>query len=92
MKRRNWHKYTFQTISECGSFAAPQGDDVHHASSLEVLRSHLETWREEHDRVGSDCEAASLLVWKGDLDDVTDQYPDFEMRLGPRNGAVIIPC
>lgn len=84
--------YTLQTISESGSFAAPEGTDVRHASSLADLRWHLDNWSDEHGRVGADESNASLLVWKGRLDDVTDLYPDFIVRLGPRGGLVRESC
>lgn len=85
-------RYTFQTVSESGSFAFPNGTDVRHASSLRDLRWFLDSWMDEHDRVGSDSRDAHLMVWRGHLEDVTDQYPDFELRLGPRGGAIRCAC
>jgi hypothetical protein len=84
--------YTVQLVSESGSFAAPYGDDVEHCNSLKELDALLDYWEGQHDRVGSDSTAASLLVWKGKLEDVTDAYPDFEVKRGKRGGLVKSPC
>ena len=46
----------------------------------------LTDWSEEHPRMGSGERDAHALVWKGTLDDVTDQYPDYQLRFGPRMG------
>ncbi len=85
-------KYTYQTISESGSFSSPEGTDVSHASSKRDLRRALERWQYSHSRVGSDETQASLLVWKGELDDVQDVYPDFEVTSGPKLGARFSAC
>jgi hypothetical protein len=85
-------KYTYQTISESGSFSAPWGDDVEHASSVRELRRALEHWQDSHNRVGSDEQDASLMVWKSELDDVTDIYPEFILKGGPRGGVVKESC
>jgi hypothetical protein len=84
--------YTYQTISESGSFSSPEGADVGHARNKRDLRRALERWQDSHDRVGSDEQLASLIVWKGELDDVTDVYPDFEVKPGPRGGVRFEPC
>lgn len=80
--------YTLQQCSESGSFAAPSGTDVYHATNLADLDWYLDNWEEQHDRFGSDSADASLLVWRGRLDDVTDVYPDFQCRRGPRGGLI----
>ena len=84
--------YTLQTVSESGSFAQPDGTDVRYASNLRDLRWFLDSWMDDHDRVGSDSRDARLVVWKGRLPDVTDCYPDFELRPGPRGGIVRCLC
>lgn len=84
--------YTYQEISESGSFGHPMGDDVNHASNLRELSRALEHWQDAHDRVGSDPQLASLMVWKGTLDDVTDIYPEFELKPGPRGGVIRSNC
>jgi hypothetical protein len=84
--------YTYQTVSESGSFSTPEGSDVEHAQNKRDLCRALERWQDAHDRVGSDEQLASLIVWKGELDDVTDVYPDFEVRTGPRGGARFEIC
>ena len=84
--------YTYQTVSESGSFGSPEGSDVEHARNKRDLRRALERWQDAHDRVGSDEQLASLIVWKGEFDDVTDVYPDFEVKPGPRGGARFEGC
>ena len=86
-------KYTYQENSESCSFASPEGSDVGHATSLPGLRRALERWQDSHERVGSDEKDASLLVWKkAHHDDVTDMYPDFILRPGPRGGVIFETC
>ena len=84
--------YTYQEVSESGSFSNPEGTDVGHARNKRDLRRALERWQDSHDRVGSDEQLASLIVWRGELDDVTDVYPDFEVKPGPRGGARFESC
>lgn len=84
--------YTAQQCSESGSFAPPQADEVHHASSLAGLDWLLDSWEDEHDKVGSDSADATLMVWRGRLDNVQDLYPDFICRRGKRGGLVREAC
>ena len=83
--------YTYQEISDSGNFAMPQPDDVSHATSKRELRLALERWADTNERY-NDRKDASLMVWKGHHDDVTDLCPDFEIRVGPRDGAIFSPC
>jgi len=78
-------KYTYQRLADSGNWALPRSDRLSHASSLYWLRNRLESWA---DTVGrwDDPQCASLMVWIGDYDDVTDLYPDFELKVGPRGG------
>ena len=78
-------KYTYQRLADSGNWAYPQGDDVDHASSMDDLRSSLDSWADTVGRY-DEPQCASLMVWRGDIDDVTDQYPDFELKVGPRGG------
>lgn len=78
--------WTVQTWSDSGSFGAPDGTDVHHCSTKADVEWVLTDWSEEHPRMGSGERDAHALVWKGTLDDVTDQYPDYQLRFGPRMG------
>jgi hypothetical protein len=80
--------YTIQTISDSGSFAQPWGDDIKHCSSLADIRWHLDNWADQHSQVGSEESDAAVRVWKGRYDNVTDLYPDFDCRLGPRGGMI----
>ena len=83
--------YTYQKLSESGSFAHPEGGDVGRAETKAELRLVLEDWAYWHRRVGADERQAVLRVWIGVLHDVTDQYPDFDMVYGPRGGVVEVP-
>ena len=78
--------YTFQQLSDSGSFGYPEGTEVHYASSLQGLRFRLADWAAVHERIGSDSREAVIRVWKGRVPDVTDVYPDFDLRYGPRGG------
>ena len=77
-------KYTYQEVSESGSFSMPYPDDVKHANSKRELESALCKWENEHYRVGSDETMASLWVSIGLLKDI--EYPDFIAIHGPRGG------
>lgn len=79
-------KYTYQAISTSGSFALPKPTDVDYADSIADLRRSLELWVDDGANVGVDSADQSLVVWIGTFDDVTDQYPNFELWLGPRGG------
>jgi hypothetical protein len=83
--------YTFQLLADSGSWAMPEPDSVSHATSLDQLRSELEDWADTVGRL-DDPSLASVMVWRGRLDTVQDQYPDFVLRLGPRGGIVWEPC
>lgn len=84
--------WTLQMWSESGSFAMPDGTDVRHATSKEDVDWLFTEWAEEHPQVGSDERDAKALVWKGHLPDVTDQWPDYELTLGPRHGICWGKC
>lgn len=81
--------YTYQELSNSGNWSNPWGADVEHASSMPQLRRALERWGDTNDDYNQRNDA-SIMVWKGTLDDVTDVYPDFELRFGPRGGVIRI--
>ena len=83
--------YTFQCLVDSGSWAMPPSDDVSYSSSLPGLRDSLEDWRETVGRM-DDPSLCFLMVWKGRLEDVTDQYPDFILKPGPRGGIIKELC
>lgn len=83
--------YTYQEISESGNWAMPQPTDVHHVRGKRELRNALERWADTNDRYNGRRDAY-LIVWNGAIDDVTDQYPDFVLRVGPRDGVIFDPC
>ncbi len=68
-------KYTYQCVSESGSFAPPYPDDIAHADGERELIAALEYWTGQHRRVGSDMNDASLWVCHGTHDSI--EYPDF---------------
>jgi hypothetical protein len=81
--------YTFQKHSESGSLATPDGTQGLCRSSAKAdARLFMDNWLAVHRAVGADPRDASLLVWCGRYRDVTDQYPDFRVVLGPRGGLV----
>ena len=80
--------YTYQEWSESGSFANPHdGKDIKHATSMRQLRHAMERWADLHDDY-ADARDATIRVWRGHLEDVTDVYPDFDLKIGPRGGIV----
>lgn len=83
--------YTYQRLVDSGNWAMPQSDEVGHSSSLPELRDSLEDWRETVESM-DDPNLCSLMVWKGRLEDVADQYPDFILKSGPRGGIVKELC
>jgi hypothetical protein len=86
-------KLTVQTHSLSGSFASPDGkQSLRHVWSKRDAAECLIDWSDDHSRVGSEERDACALVWKGHLKDVTDQYPDYELSMGPRLGVVWSPC
>lgn len=84
-------RYTYQTLSDSGSFAAPAGDNVHHCRAIVQLKAAFEDWARVHRRVGAPDDCAVVRVWIGNLVDVTDVYPDFDLMRGPRGGVQRVP-
>lgn len=86
-------KYTIQTHTESGSWAAPDGtQSLRYAHNKRNCEDILRDWADTVGRF-DDERSCSALVWKGDfLDNVTDLYPDFELTLGPRLGIIWNPC
>jgi len=80
-------KYTYQLMSDSGSFGVPEGDDVRDGRKVSA-ENLLDSWEREHDRVGSDRKDAYLLAWIGRIGNTTDVYPDYEVHRGPRGGLV----
>jgi len=78
--------YTYQEISESGSFSNPYPDDVKHAKNKTDLRLALARWEYSHYQAGSPEECASLWVCIGTYGDI--EYPDFIVGRGPRGGVV----
>ena len=84
--------YTTLLASESGSFASPQGDDVTVCKNKKEVAGLLDYWKQQHDLVGSDSSQASIHVFIGKHEDVTDMYPDFIVSSGPRGGCRFTPC
>jgi hypothetical protein len=84
-------RYTVQSFADSGNWADPQGNEVRHYSNKREVNNDLGYWAdvvEHHD----DRRAAFLMVWCGEFEDVTDQYPDFKVTIGPRGGINWEPC
>jgi hypothetical protein len=84
--------YTYQKLTESGSFGNPEGTEVKYAKNKATLRDAMYKWGRAHEQMGTTDEYAYIYVWKGALDDVTDQYPDFKVRFGPHDGIVFENC
>ena len=83
--------YTILRTSNSCSFAYPEPTDTEVCHSKKELQWILERWQEEHSLVGSEESDASLLIWRGKLEDITDMEPDFQATLGPRGGLQLSP-
>jgi len=78
------------------NLANPEGTDVRHfATKRDVLIAWTAGYFNTHfclDYWGADLPAMSdaftVTVWIGQLDDVTDVYPDAEVTLGRQGGPV----
>lgn len=83
--------YTVQLHAESGNWACPSGTDVKYALSKYEATELLRDWAETVGRY-DDERCASALVWKGELEDVADTYPDFQLVMGPRLGVQWLPA
>lgn len=78
--------YTYQELSESGSFAHPDPDAVRVARSHAELELALTRWEDAHARVGSDLADACLWVWVGRVPRELRMLPDMIATRGPRGG------
>lgn len=76
--------FTIQTYSHCGNYATPEPTDVEHGT-LDYVLGVFDDWRDSVGRYSEESDAYAYL-WKGNLTDVTDAYPDYELTSGPRGG------
>ena len=76
--------YTYQEVSDSGSFTSPYPDDVHHTQGKDGLECVLNCWIDSHYRIGADEDAAALWVCKGKHESI--EYPDWVAYYGPRGG------
>lgn len=83
--------YTLQLHADSGNWASPQADDVRHACNRKGVADWLADWAETVGRYDN-ARCASALVWRGHLDDVADQYPDYLLTIGPRGGIIWQPA
>ena len=85
--------YTVQTMADNGSWAAPWGtDSLHHCASKAEAEAVMNEWADTVERLDERRDARAL-VWRGEyLNDVTDLYPDHELRIGPRRGVQWHEC
>lgn len=84
-------RYTVQKFADSGSWANPEGTDVCYCYNKQDVNDMFNDWGDTVDRYGERQEAY-MIVWCGELDDVTDRYPDFQLRFGPRGGIHWNPC
>jgi len=84
--------YTVQVF--ISGYAAPDGDDVEHFTSLACVKDYFRNCVTEAERYGAayDDGQNTAVICKGLLDDMTDQYPDLIARFGPRHGIVLETC
>ncbi len=74
------------------SYAAPAGTAVEHFSSLAVAKDVLYSRAENADGRTPCVEESEMLIWRADLSDTTDIYPDLRLYFGPRGGIRTEPC
>ena len=84
-------RYTIQKHCDSGNWTHPFPQDVFHCANKESVNSLFEDWA---DTVGQfdDERDAYFIVWCGELDDITDKYPDFKVSYGPRMGIIWERC
>jgi len=85
--------YTVQILADSGNWAAPGGtDSLHHCDSRAAAEAVLNEWADTVERL-NERQCARALIWLGEyLNDVTDLYPDYELRIGPRHGIQWHEC
>jgi hypothetical protein len=84
--------YTIQLHANSGNWATPDGrQSLKIAQNKQEVNDLFQDWADTVGRY-EDERCAYAFVWKGELDDVTDQYPDCELTFGPRMGINWIPC
>lgn len=79
--------YTLQYF--IAGYAQPNGRDVFHAHSLEQIKRGLQLEHRRAQRYGAAYEPSRALIWRGEMDDITDVYPDLEATMGPGGGVTI---
>jgi hypothetical protein len=80
-------KMTYQLISASGSFWSPCGTDVVHGDKRQAALL-LDKWIYQHAKVGAADADAELFAFIGDISDVSDMAPDYEIYRGKRGGTV----
>lgn len=78
-------KYTVQFI--VAGYAMPEGTDVEYYDSLEMIAFGLQCAHDQAESFGAAYAPSEAVIWKGELDDVTDVYPDRLATIGPRGGV-----
>jgi len=82
-------RVTIQYWAESGNWACPTGEDVEHFDTLDgAVNSGFFHHVQDVGRY-DDARCAGAFIWRGHSDDVTDLYPDYEIRVGPRGGYVV---
>lgn len=80
-------KYTVQTF--IAGYSTPEGTDVMHCNSIPEIKRILEREQDRAESYGAGYEPGEALIWKDNLTDVTDRYPDGVATFGPRGGIKI---
>jgi hypothetical protein len=78
-------RYTIQKCADSGNWAHPEGTEVFHCRTKDWVNSLFEVWAETVGRFNDERDAY-IMVWCGELYDITDQYPDFRVSYGLRMG------
>jgi hypothetical protein len=85
-------RYTTQRHADSGNWAHPDGrQSLAPCANRSEVCDILRDWADEVGRLNDERDAY-LYVWRGRLSDVTDQYPDFRVSIGPRGGLHWEPC
>jgi len=68
-------------------YSAPAGADVEHHNNLRSIGAALQREHDQAGQYGAGYEPSECLVWRGEMDDTTDIYPDMHAQIGPRGGV-----
>lgn len=90
--------YFCEPVTESGSFAPCRQEDYVRVNGKDAVADELWRWCQAHDRVGADSQDCSIRVYRGVKESSQNsewtfgEYPDFEVKQGPRGGVVWLRC